>query len=272
MSYILDALRKSESERRQGRIPDLGSSVQMVHKRRRKSIHWSVWLTLALLINAGVFGVIFWPGHPGSASKASQGIKVGGQAVTVPSVEPVKLNPQPQNLAGKALPASAAKPEKLSAQQAGVQKSAAEKPPVTAASQTVATATGSHANRSPSSPIQVPKGATLIRPHQAPVPVGQNGGGSGSNVSTNAPEQGSVPELSDMPESFQRQVPDLHFNGHIYSSDPGARRVMINNVYLGEGDSYKGLRIDRITPHGVVMTLNGRAFRVGVVQDWNSPN
>jgi len=61
MSYILDALRKSETERRQGRIPDLGQQVQLIHKPRKKSIPILVWVALGLVLNAAAPGASGFP-------------------------------------------------------------------------------------------------------------------------------------------------------------------------------------------------------------------
>jgi len=61
MSYILDALRKSESERHQGKVPDLGRQLQLIHRPPKR--HWPVQVLLAagLLLNAGVLAYVFWP-------------------------------------------------------------------------------------------------------------------------------------------------------------------------------------------------------------------
>ena len=61
MSYILDALRKSETERRQGKVPDLGQQLQLIHRPRKRRISPVVLVALALLVNAGVLAVVFWP-------------------------------------------------------------------------------------------------------------------------------------------------------------------------------------------------------------------
>ena len=46
MSYILDALRKSEAERRQGKAPDLGHQVQMVYRPKKKRVPAVVWIVV----------------------------------------------------------------------------------------------------------------------------------------------------------------------------------------------------------------------------------
>jgi general secretion pathway protein B len=61
------------------------------------------------------------------------------------------------------------------------------------------------------------------------------------------------------------------FNSHIYGSEPSSRRVMINNNYLKAGDFFSGIRVERITEEGVVLSKDGRSFRVGIVRDWVSP-
>jgi general secretion pathway protein B len=80
-----------------------------------------------------------------------------------------------------------------------------------------------------------------------------------------------VPHLVELPLSFQKSVPDLTFNSHIYSSDPMASRVMINNQYLRPGDTFASLVVERITEDGVILSKSGQRFRVGTVRDWVSP-
>ncbi|GGC72479.1 hypothetical protein GCM10011362_21210 [Marinobacter halophilus] len=88
---------------------------------------------------------------------------------------------------------------------------------------------------------------------------------------TPADSQGRVPHLVELPLSFQKSVPDLTFNSHIYSSDPTASRVMINNHYLRPGDAFGDLTVERVTDDGVIMSRGSQRFRVGTVRDWVSP-
>jgi len=37
------------------------------------------------------------------------------------------------------------------------------------------------------------------------------------------------------------------------------------------GDTFSGIRVERITEDGVELSKDGRRFRVGVVRDWMSP-
>ncbi|MAL97873.1 MAG: hypothetical protein CL583_05415 [Alteromonadaceae bacterium] len=81
----------------------------------------------------------------------------------------------------------------------------------------------------------------------------------------------AVPALGEMSTSFQRRVPDLVFNSHIFSSRPDARRVMINSEYLREGARFGDMIVEEITEDGVILSLQGELFAVSVVRNWNRP-
>lgn len=263
MSYILDALRKSESERQQGKVPDLGQQVQMIHQPRRQSIPAGVWLALILTFNTVVLAYVFWPGRG---------------AVVVPPVENTVMNE----------PAPA--PEPLGAPApAPVSYEATIPQPSTAQHQTVRVQIGDAVAE-----IQVPPAALLPEPVQdEPVSLAEASSDqpdSGERPTVIVPsanryqpladasyrddayeDRARVPHLVELPMSFQKSIPDLIFNSHVYASEPAARRVMINDNYLRIGDSFSGIHVDRITEEGVVLSKNGTRFRVGVVRDWISP-
>lgn len=103
------------------------------------------------------------------------------------------------------------------------------------------------------------------------VPSARPGGDEAPVAATGIEIEERVPHLVELPLSFQKSIPDLTFNSHIFSSDPQARRVMINGHYLRTGEGFAGLRVERITEDGVVLSKDGQRFRVGVVRDWVSP-
>lgn len=218
MSYILDALRKSETERRQGKVPDLGQQLHLVHRpKRRRRVGAAGWLALALMANAGVLAYIFWP----ATSRAPE------TPVPAEAVEPGIPAPMP------AQPVADAPPELVT-------------PPA------------------PTVP-ELAERATII------VPSARPGGDEAPVAATGIEIEERVPHLVELPLSFQKSIPDLTFNSHIFSSDPQARRVMINGHYLRTGEGFAGLRVERITEDGVVLSKDGQRFRVGVVRDWVSP-
>lgn len=250
MSYILDALRKSETERRQGKIPDLGQQVQLIHKPRKKTVPAAVWVAVALIINAIVLAVIFWPGGaPATDESAGYSARESaGESVDVSATAPE---------AAASEPVAPVQP-----QQDGNQTSSPESD----------TARTEPAGEAAEEPMDALAESGEAEPRLRPTVIVPNR--TEANIVPALPEQeptGRVPHLVELPLPFQKSIPDLIFNSHIYSSDPSARRVMINNQYMRTGDSFSGIRVERITEEGVVLSKNGRQFRVGVVRDWVSP-
>lgn len=124
MSYILDALRKSESERRQGKVPDLGQQVQMVHTPRpARRLGVGAWIAFALTANAAVMAYVFWPG---TTTVPAAGVD---EAVTEQPVQPA-----PSLSAAAATTPPAAKTTvaagAVSSPDAGMEAAAADQPTI----------------------------------------------------------------------------------------------------------------------------------------------
>ncbi|MDI9245528.1 general secretion pathway protein GspB [Marinobacter sp. CHS3-4] len=237
MSYILDALRKSESERRQGRVPDLGQQVQLIHKPKKRSSMVLVWVGVGLMLNAAVLIYIFRP------------------SAFVPAIEP--------KAAENPAPSTAPEPEPVTEPKTEVD-----------ATGNAQTNESEEALSEPAQQVERPEVASSAEEQEKPtiiVPSRRRSEPASDEVQAQPSSASSVPHLVEMPLPFQKSVPDLVFNSHIYASEPSSRRVMINNQYLRAGDSFSGIRVDQITEQGVVLSKNGRQFRVGSVRDWVSP-
>ncbi len=74
-----------------------------------------------------------------------------------------------------------------------------------------------------------------------------------------------VYDLNDLPPSVRQDLPAVTIAGHFYSPDPSARVVVINGKMAREGQVVTGnLRLEQITPEGVVMSFQGYRFRRAV--------
>ena len=82
----------------------------------------------------------------------------------------------------------------------------------------------------------------------------------------------SIQHLNDMPQEFQAGIPDIRFNSHIYSDRPAERRVIINDLYLKEGQGFSGLKIVTIGEFYIELEKQGQAFKLPVLRDWFRPN
>lgn len=257
MSYILDALRKSESERQQGRVPDFAQQVQMIHRPRRQRRSVMIWviLALALLLNAGVLAYVFWPGHRTDAATPAT-------ASAPQATEPAA--PQSANATGVAEPALAPTHS--------VPTTPDRTTPATAEVASVSPSESTPQPELTDDPVSQQGDPGVSQPSERPtVIVPSTPRPLPAAAASTAESTSRVPHLVELPLSFQRSVPDLIFNSHIYASDPAARRVMINDHYLRIGDRFDGLRVERITEQGVVLSQNGVKFRVGTVRDWKRP-
>ncbi len=79
-----------------------------------------------------------------------------------------------------------------------------------------------------------------------------------------------VPRLLELPEIVQQAIPNMIFAGHVYSSNPSQRSIIINGYAMSEGDMIvDGLRVKHITRDGVIFDYQGQLFRKEILQDWS---
>jgi general secretion pathway protein B len=253
MSYILDALRKSESERHQGKTPDLGRQLQLIHRSPKRRWPVQALLSAALLLNAGVLAYVFWPDQDDPVANL---ISEPKQAPAAASVNLVTATAAQNPAAVGEIPA----PQRPDAQSAFSSEFPSEYQ-----SPTVIVPSGYG-----SSGAVDGNGRRNNRGWDQIGPLGPLAS-SGAETSAGSAEGVRVPHLVELPLSFQRSVPDLTVNSHIFASVPQARRVMINNQNLRPGESFDGLRVEEITEDGVVLSRQGQQFRLGIVRDWMSP-
>ena len=207
MSYILEALKKSQQERSRGQVPDLQSLHQSVAVAESAAPRWPYWaLGFCLLALAFLLGWLRpWAG---SNEKVSAAIEQSPASVTADIVKPVKATLIPLQVAEPVKPVRA---EQLISSEPRQQREVERDVPLNA-----------------------------------------------------------VPDISQLPDLLQQSIPQLQFAGHVYSSNPLHRSVIINGHYMSEGDELMpGLRLLQITADSVVFDTQGQRFRVAVLHDWS---
>lgn len=220
MSYILEALKKSEAERSSTEQAELAHRVPFAATPRRQRAIWPYLLMLALMANALVIGYVVWPesGSEPPVPEVTRGARVSGE--TADASAPIKTEHSPSKSA--------------------------------AAPSTNETADGQAAEERAASPD----------PPAETAPVKSKEAAGTTDATT------EIPAINAMPRSVQQKVPEMTFNGHVWSSTPSSRKVMINNRMLGEGARVGDLVIREITPAGVVFRLGQHVFRMAIVRDW----
>jgi general secretion pathway protein B len=238
MSFILDALKKSENDRQRQSAPAL-FEVKVAAPRRRLPL-WAVGLAVLLGVNALILGwVLLRDGDvaapaaaatkPDLAPSAVAATTPAG-AVTVPATVTFQVNVP----AGSA-PAAAGVPEP------GV-VGASPAPPLSEEpllSETVPSVPPDYDARDYQ---------PAITPEQAAATAA-------------ARRAGHQPPTRDEMLARGAVLPEMRLDLHVYDPDPAKRFVFINMRKLREGESLPdGVRVDEITQGGAKLTYRGTQF------------
>ena len=241
MSFILDALKKSENERQRQVGPSL-ADVQ-VSQRRTNKPWWAVAVGALLVLNLGVLLVVLMrdgdarsstPQAASESSAATSDARAGNQ---VP------------------LPASASRMPRGN-------------PPVAASTDPSVHALADEAGNAelsaaPSADPQlaaagnVPDGPPMVRPIQAPAVAP-------ATIPAQTEAQSAQNEVLPTPMDLAASgtsLPDLHLDIHVYSTKPAERVVFVNMRKYTEGQALKeGPTVERITSDGAILNHHGLRF------------
>ncbi len=79
-----------------------------------------------------------------------------------------------------------------------------------------------------------------------------------------------VSSLGELPSAVRNALPRVVFSGHLYSSNPNSSVVFVNDGRpLMRGRQIEGeLYLHEITPTGVIVEFRGYLIDVGVLQNW----
>jgi general secretion pathway protein B len=237
MSYILDALRKSDQQRQRGAAPTLlaGQATAVAPK---QPAFLAYGLLAVVLVGAGM--LIGWL-HPWQPEQAAP------DRAELVAAKPVESTPrQPAPAPSEIAPQP--KPE-LQLQNAT--------PPAQAAPALVPTKPQLPARAKPETD-GTPREADAAVPRRTAAPEQLVGAADAARVHT-------VISMAELPLSVQQELPAMTISVHVYSGNPGDRLVGINNRMLREGEYVDpGLKLEQITPDGMIFGYKGYSFRRGV--------
>ena len=247
MSFILDALKKSETDRQRQNGPAL-FEVKVAPPRTGLPL-WAVALAVLLAVNLVIVGWVLLrrPSAPAETAAAP--------AAAAPSGGP-QGQPPPQGPAANAVPVAGATPAPPLAQTAGMTQAATAAPsagtPKPANANPNATSAALTAQGDPTTDRGNPDDyAPAAEPGVAP--------GFGNHVSHGT--ESGLPLYQDAALAQGTHIPELRLDLHVFAAKPQDRFVMINMKKLHEGDSLpEGVRVESITPDGAVLSHNGARF------------
>lgn len=264
MSFILDALKKSETERQRQSGPAL-FEVKVAPPRHRFAI-WAVALAALLAINLVVVGWMLSRSSSGrsaarvaaaQAPGTAEGSRSAAGSGAAPASAPVaaatlqRLPGAPPGASSPAAPPTGANPN------AGTAAAASSSP----AGSVQPAAPESVARLNPSPPATA--GAAATNPEDLAPAVEPTRGSaapdSGGSV-VREPER-ALPSYQQAAAAPGANIPPLKLDFHVYSPKPDQRFVFLNMVKLHEGEALpQGVRVDAITPDGVILSYQGTRF------------
>jgi general secretion pathway protein B len=262
MSFILDALKKSENERQREIGPSL-ADVRVIRKNAERP-WWVVAVAALLVVNLGVLLVVLM--RDGDAKPA----------------QPTQAAPAPQQNYGPP-PQQAAPQQNYNAAPAPVQQYQ-QQPQQNYQQQTVPTDPSVRSLADEASGYgegypedqahlagagAVPEGPPLVRqiepPAVAPLPSDAVFPARQA-VNVQAPRGGAlvgnetIPTFEDLVSSGTN-LPELHLDIHVNSQKPAERFVFVNMRKYLEGEALKeGPTVERITGEGVILNQRGMRF------------
>ncbi|MEZ5500972.1 MAG: general secretion pathway protein GspB [Steroidobacteraceae bacterium] len=241
MSFILDALKKSEHDRQRNAGPAL-LEVRVAQPRPRLPV-WAWVLGGLLLVNLLFVSWYLWrrsalPAEPGTMNSTVAG----------------------NTAAAAARPGAASSP--------GVAPAPGAAPALTNAAAPALAPPAAPAARDPyNAPlIEEPTLDGGLPPYESPADFApaQNDVGVGYPPPPGVAGAGTVRRDSESYEDAIAQdgsLPALHLDLHAYAPDPAARFVFINMQKYQEGAVTKeGVTVERITPTGAELAYRGRRF------------
>lgn len=260
MSLILEALRKSEAERRRGQAPQLFDVPAPVAAPPPAPARLPAWWAVPVLLALGL-ALLWWrsAGRDDPPEPATPTATDATQAeVGLP--DPVVAEngaPAPALLPRPSLPVDA--PTVAGASSMG--SIVADVPPPPAADTPARPATAI------ATPPATPPASTARSPDPAPSPIAS----AAPPPSLATPPVAAPPaattglmRLADLSASERNALPPLRMSMHLWAAEPAGRFVILDGIRVGEGDRVGSAVVDEITPDGAVLAWQGRRLKVPV--------
>lgn len=238
MSYILDALKKLEKERKKGNVPGILTVEELKVKERKKLIIWPYLLIAALLLNAGAF--MWWISWEKGKTKIIHKENIGLSAKSdigsvIEKIEDGKKEPL---LVKEERKSDGFNSESIFSKynlEEGTVSTKAESKKLFATSTNVE-------GREPKDVIN-----------------------SSNEDSISPPIKDKIYNIEELPLQIKQKLPNLKVTISLYSDDSTSRMVQINNVMLREGQYLTdGLKLEEITPKDVIFNYRNYRFRIGL--------
>ncbi len=243
MSYILDALKKSEEERKKGDVPGL----QTYTPTAEPSSGNKAWVIgIVVLITTNIVGLAFWAPW----RTTNDLVETSAQTSTQPKDQVIRRSAPTPPVQVPSIPVQPTAPQKNE----------------------VAKTVVKTANKTINKPVIKPIAKAPLQPTAKLASIHRVEPATHKEYKEKAaPSAAYLPQLSELPQSLQAKIPDLTFSSHMYSSQDKFRSITINGKRLKQGRYYnEHLYVNEITEKGAIMGFEGTLFEVDVLGQWGN--
>lgn len=222
MSLILEALRKSEAERRRNDAPNVYAELPPSPRVGQGTIPPWAWMVIAIVAILGVWWTMIRhsaPPTPSTASATAPAPITTRPRPTTTALPPVRrLSPPPAPAVVARAPAAVVTPNPIALPAPGI-----------------------------TAPTTVPSPRSTPAPSVASIARGEYNG---------------TMQLSDLSIEERKALPPLKLSMHMWNDDPARRFVILDGKRLGEGDRIGDAVVTAITSDGIVLGWNGRRIKL----------
>ena len=242
MSYILEALKKSEQQREIGRVPGITS----VHEKTAKSVSgiWYWLIAAILLLNAGLLVLLLWPETEREPEPEQVAMSTPLQEAVPPRRDDRPVSPS------LGQPTAAEKPVPRVWQTAS-----SEPPPEPPAAEVVK-------SRRAAKPLpEETVIAAAVLPTTPQIEQSQVEQPPAPTVKVDVPDLPVWPQIPS--HLFQQLGSNLRLDVHVFSDQPEKSFVLINMRKYRAGEKLQeGPQLDEVTAEGVILSFRGQRFRL----------
>jgi len=262
MSFILDALKKSENDRQRQSGPAL-FEVRVAPPRPRFP-PWAIAVVGLLVVNVGVIGwlmlrkpAVAAPQPPASAAQSATPTTPAPAMQAGPPPQQYYAPPAQAAVPPQAYPPQYGAPQPYPQQQYGPPQQQYAPPPQAQAYPTPQPPTGTALGSEPQ--LADTRGAPESTNPDDYAPATE---ASESTQPLGRVRRGTESGLPTYDEAASKiGVPPLRLDLHVYAPDPHKRFILLNMKRLGEGESLpEGVKVDSITNDGAILSYRGSRF------------
>lgn len=269
MSYILEALQKSEHARHRGKVPDLNTlpeTTPNVARPGTRSRPPYLAAGFALALAAAVLG--WWRPWEATAPHSATPPIAGNtdaphQGTTATQAAPLPAPPLPQTASPLA---RADAPTQMEPPAPPAPPAPSQPSPPPAA---LAAAPATPPALEPLAPPRPPTAAPVTKPRReptpaesTPAPLATTSPATPAPVASRKAPDGRILSIHELPPAVRGSLPRLDISGFAAAPDSGKRMVVINDRLVQEGEEVvPGVTLTSAAKDGVVLDFQGYRFR-----------